>query len=86
MPSDWANSFYGQNQVTDYQQLNKYAAEVASGLQPSSSDHVQPSQAGGKKRGFAGMTKKALYERACKRDIKGRSGMSKAELIAALRR
>ena len=45
----------------------------------------EPSAKGGKQPPYEEWTKDALYERAAELDISGRSDMSKAELIEALR-
>ena len=46
---------------------------------------MHPSKKGGKAESYEEWTRDALYRRARELDIKGRSDMSKKELIAALR-
>ena len=48
-------------------------------------DDMSPSQKGGKAPPYEEWTKDALMDRARELDIDGRSGMTKAELIDALR-
>lgn len=48
-------------------------------------DNRQPSKKGGKAQSYESWSKEALYERAREIDIDGRSSMTKAELIDALR-
>ena len=46
---------------------------------------MHPSRKGGRQPPYEDWTKDALYERARELEIEGRSGMTKAELIDALR-
>jgi len=48
-------------------------------------DAMSPSKKGGKAPPYEDWTKDALLERARELDVAGRSGMSKAELVDALR-
>ena len=59
------------------------AARIANA---KASDDQSPSEKGGKAAPYEEWTYEALYERAQEIDIDGRSNMTKAELITALRK
>ena len=59
------------------------AARIANA---QANDGMSPSEKGGKAPPYEEWTKDALYDRARELDIEGRSGMTKDDLIAALRR
>ncbi|MDF0599255.1 Rho termination factor N-terminal domain-containing protein [Psychromarinibacter sp. C21-152] len=59
------------------------AARIANA---KANDKQKPMKKGGKRPQYEDWTRDALYERAQELDVAGRSGMTKSELIAALRR
>ena len=70
-----------------YEALRKQGAseEKAARIANSRAAGEQPSKKGGKAPPYEDWSKEDLYEQAKKIGIEGRSGMSKAELIDALR-
>ena len=63
-----------------------YSKEVAARISNAqANDDMSPSRKGGKAGSYEDMTRDDLYARAQERDIEGRSDMTKAELIDALR-
>lgn len=58
------------------------AASIANAVE---NDDLKPSEKGGKAPPYEEWTKDELYDRARELEIDGRSGMSKIELIEALR-
>ncbi|WP_300376920.1 Rho termination factor N-terminal domain-containing protein [Henriciella sp.] len=71
-----------------YQSLKDegYSKETAARIANAQANPSQhPSKKGGKSPSYDKWTKDELYDRAAELDIEGRSGMTKDELIAALR-
>lgn len=58
------------------------AARIANA---QANDDMHPSKKGGNANPYEDWTRDALYKRAQELDVSGRSGMTKADLIAALR-
>ncbi|SMC74033.1 Rho termination factor N-terminal domain-containing protein [Primorskyibacter flagellatus] len=58
------------------------AARIANA---QANENMHPSKKGGEAKPYEDWTRDALYERAQELDVSGRSGMTKADLIEALR-
>lgn len=73
--TDWANQFYGDAKHYSPSDLKVVSQEIQQAL-----------QSGGAKRGYLAWTKEELLKRAKKLKITGASSLTKAQLIAVLRK
>ena len=85
--SDYLGSFLARHPAAP--EISEYSQNLAESLEHQlTNSKTWPETAslkGGKPRGYECMTKVDLLERAKKRKITGRSKMTKAQLISALR-
>ncbi len=85
MTKDHGNSIKDDSTYEALREDGASKQKAAAIANAQANDDQEPSKKGGKQPPYEEWTKDALYDRAQELDIDGRSDMTKAELIEALR-